>query len=271
MQIITGSENYSMGKKRNVPNLAASRLKVEVKDELGDNDVLVARDRLKGALRELLQHSDSGSSAESSEESSSQEYKPQIKKLESMIPSKTMRYQQAKKMRRRRQAPMDTAFHHSYVMKLFDRSVDLAQFQEDTPLYPICRAWMANQPRNPNLVPKIRSPSPEVLNEVNANNTLFDSDSDVHDVYSLPAPLPREEVWPRNRVPSPITLPKEELHLDYERHTPKSREVLMRDHINHWTLVRKKWHQRAHNNEQRFEQSANILGTMFRRAQTEFE
>lgn len=39
-------------------------------------------------------------------------------------------------------------------MKLFDRSVDLARFEEDTPLYPICRAWMANQPRNPQHVVK---------------------------------------------------------------------------------------------------------------------
>lgn len=46
------------------------------------------------------------------------------------------------------------AFHHTYVMKLFDRSVDLARFEEDTPLYPICRAWMANQPRNPQLIVK---------------------------------------------------------------------------------------------------------------------
>lgn len=30
----------------------------------------------------------------------------------------------------------------SYVMKLFDRSIDLAQFNEKTPLYPIARAWM---------------------------------------------------------------------------------------------------------------------------------
>lgn len=260
-----------MGKKRNLQPLAAGRLKVEVKDEIGDNDVLVARDRLKGALRELLQHSDSGSSAESSEESSPPEYKHQIKKLESILPSKSMRFQQAKKIRRRRQVPMDTAFHHTYVMKLFDRSVDLAQFREDTPLYPICRAWMANQPRNPNLVPKIRSPSPEILNEINANSNLFDSDNDVHDVYSLPAPLPREEAWPRNRVPSPITLPKEELNLDYEGQTLRSRDTLMRDHISHWTAVRKKWHQQAHKNEHRFEHSANVLGTMFRRAQTEFE
>lgn len=36
----------------------------------------------------------------------------------------------------------------TYVMKLFDRSVDLAQFDESSPLYPICRAWMKNQPHN---------------------------------------------------------------------------------------------------------------------------
>lgn len=35
----------------------------------------------------------------------------------------------------------------SYVLKLFDRSVDLSQFEENTPLYPICRAWMINQPK----------------------------------------------------------------------------------------------------------------------------
>jgi hypothetical protein len=37
----------------------------------------------------------------------------------------------------------------SYIMKLFDRSVNLAKFEEDTPLYPLCRAWMKNQPRAP--------------------------------------------------------------------------------------------------------------------------
>ena len=47
-------------------------------------------------------------------------------------------------------------------MKLFDRSVDLAQFNEITPLYPICRAWMRNQPHNRNLAAEQRSriPSP---------------------------------------------------------------------------------------------------------------
>ena len=35
------------------------------------------------------------------------------------------------------------------MVKLFERSVDLAQFPEDTPLYPVCRAWMQNDPQIP--------------------------------------------------------------------------------------------------------------------------
>lgn len=33
-------------------------------------------------------------------------------------------------------------------MKLFDRSVNLAKFNEDTPLYSLCRDWMKNKPRS---------------------------------------------------------------------------------------------------------------------------
>ncbi|CAH3022597.1 unnamed protein product [Porites evermanni] len=37
-------------------------------------------------------------------------------------------------------------FIRIFVMKLFDRSVDFAQFSEDTPLYALARAWMQNKP-----------------------------------------------------------------------------------------------------------------------------
>ncbi|WP_323174837.1 hypothetical protein, partial [Natrialba sp. PRR66] len=63
--------------------------------------------------------------------------------------------------KRKRKENPPTPFHHTYVMKLFDRSVDLAQFEEETPLYPICRAWMKNQPRNPQAIVKRRISSPE--------------------------------------------------------------------------------------------------------------
>lgn len=40
----------------------------------------------------------------------------------------------------------DVFISSSFVMKLFDRSVDFAQFNEDTPLYALARAWMQNKP-----------------------------------------------------------------------------------------------------------------------------
>ncbi|KYN27389.1 Protein lin-37 like protein [Trachymyrmex cornetzi] len=246
-----------MGKKRNIqpPPITPGRIKVEIKNEIGDSDVLVARDRLKGALRELLHHSDTGSSAES-DDSPISDYKHPMKKM-----TKSMNV--PRRVRRRRPIQTDTAFHHTYVMKLFDRSVDLAQFQEDTPLYPICRAWMANQPRNPHLAPKVRSPSPEIINEVNTANNLIGTDGELSDVHYLPPPLPREEAIPRNRIPSPILEEKDDLNLDYEGQILKTREQLMKDHIERWNAIRKKWHQQAHKNEQRYLQSATILGTIF--------
>lgn len=48
----------------------------------------------------------------------------------------------------------------TYVIKLFDRSVDLAQFSENTPLYPICRAWMRNSPTVRELERSPSSPLP---------------------------------------------------------------------------------------------------------------
>ncbi|XP_061875758.1 LOW QUALITY PROTEIN: protein lin-37 homolog [Colius striatus] len=36
--------------------------------------------------------------------------------------------------------------HSTYVIKLFDRSVELGQFPEGTPLYPVCRQWVRNCP-----------------------------------------------------------------------------------------------------------------------------
>ena len=63
--------------------------------------------------------------------------------------------------RKRRDVDKNSAFHHTFVMKLFDRSVDLAQFREGTPLYPVCRAWMKNEPTNTDQAPRMRTPTPQ--------------------------------------------------------------------------------------------------------------
>lgn len=52
------------------------------------------------------------------------------------------------------------------------------------------------------------------MSEVSSTN-LNDSNGELQDVFYLPPPLPREEAFPRNRVPSPIAQTNEELDLDY--------------------------------------------------------
>lgn len=61
-------------------------------------------------------------------------------------------------------------FLDAYIIKLFDRSVDLAQFNTSTPLYPICRAWMRN---NPSVREPLASPSsPHSMSEEEVNNKI---------------------------------------------------------------------------------------------------
>jgi len=62
---------------------------------------------------------------------------------------------------------------------------------------------------------RIRSPSPEIVNEVNIMNNLINANGEINDVHYLPSPLPREEAIPRNRIPSPILGEKDDLNLDY--------------------------------------------------------
>lgn len=60
------------------------------------------------------------------------------------------------------------------IMKLFDRSVDLALFPEDTPLYPVCRAWIQNRPHDRSLGTILgRPPSPKQEEEVGMFEWLY--------------------------------------------------------------------------------------------------
>jgi len=64
-------------------------------------------------------------------------------------------------------------------------------------------------------VNRVRSPSPEIINEINIADNLIGTDGEINDVHYLPPPLPNEEAIPRNRIPSPILGEKDDLNLDY--------------------------------------------------------
>ena len=63
-----------------------------------------------------------------------------LQSLDSPFPSPT-KSPRGVRRRRKKAIPLNTAFHHTVVMKLFDRSLDLAQFPDNTPLYPGTYIW----------------------------------------------------------------------------------------------------------------------------------
>ncbi|XP_044252854.1 protein lin-37 homolog [Tribolium madens] len=217
-----------------------SPIKVEVKEEnvLG-NDYLMAKGRLKGVLKQLTEKSDSDS--DSSDERSSK-YDNRKRKGDSVL----------------------TPYRHTYVMKLFDRSVDLARFEEDTPLYPICRAWMQNQPRNPQSIVKRRLSSPEP-NEFNWNSSMMT------DLHRLPPPMGPVI----SRIPSPLPEQKEQnkdnINLNYDECPPVPKDILIRNHLQRWVKVKKKWIETAVKNEERYHMSTQILQTIYNKAQEAME
>lgn len=92
----------------------------------------VARSRLKGALQEIEGNQNDDDDLDASKPSRGRPPK-RVKKELSPQPQQTVQ--------------------HTFIMKLFDRSVDLGKYTPQTALYPICRAWMLNQPRS-NLIAK---------------------------------------------------------------------------------------------------------------------
>ncbi|KDR18065.1 Lin-37-like protein [Zootermopsis nevadensis] len=248
--------------------------------ESGSGDVTNARDRLKGALQELLDQSDDSSLSSHDDASQSDVVNQQmavkkplsVKSEPVVVPQQAIRNIRPQRKRRRREAINDAAFHHTYVMKLYDRSVDLAQFKEDTPLYPICRAWMANQPRNTNLTPKLRTPTPPPPEDAPSGVEGADSDSEiVRDTYKMPPPVPLPVDSKKLRVPSPVPQPKDQLNADQDVKPNVSREALLHNHLIHWTAVRKKWHAASYLNEARYNESGQILRAIYKRAQKAFE
>ncbi|CAG9856454.1 unnamed protein product [Phyllotreta striolata] len=229
-----------MTKKRRLSGSSLTPIKVEVKEEnTTGNDYLMAKGRLKGVLRQLTEQS-------SDDESDS---------------SDDNRRHQRESGRKRKVENMPTPYHHTYVMKLFDRSVDLARFEEDTPLYPICRAWMQNQPRNPQPIIKRRLSSPEPVN----NNSWIDNNS-LSDVTRLPRP---EEPF-TTRIPSPLPEQeqvKDNINLNYDESPAIPKNTLLEMHMERWANVKKKWIDTACKNESRYNRSTDILSNIYNKAQ----
>ncbi|XP_022109044.1 protein lin-37 homolog [Acanthaster planci] len=229
------------------------------------------RSKLEGVLQNLVEKADEESSPAEIEliPVVKTEVEPDSEPAEAPSPSK--RQVSRSRKRRKRELPpsqvdsdlLDAArLQHSYVMKLFDRSVDLAQFRSTSSLYPVCREWMLNRPAGQR-ANRERSQSPEPLDD-------SDDNSGGHpNYYHLPRPTKlasyvREETGQDPRIPLPMPNDEKlETYLDSTQ--DPSREELLRKNMNRWKKIRNAWKSSAQYNQARYNESYEILKAMYER------
>ncbi|XP_067628746.1 protein lin-37 homolog [Eurosta solidaginis] len=157
----------------------------------------------------------------------------------------------------------------SFVMKLFDRSLDLSKYTEQTALYPICRAWMSNQPRNSNIrsYRDRRSPSPFRRNN-NATDMIEKlKRGELREVKSMPAPksldITKIPIIERDEVYSTKDIDAEVFRSD-ELQINTSKDELLGSHLNKWRAIKSSWIKQNKMYQKRYELNHLILQELFK-------
>jgi len=216
-----------------------------------DQNVKQARNRFKNVLKHMVQDN-----FLQDEESDSENDENRMMSSSHLSDRGGYRFGSPSKKRKRSGSPSDMPSkpQASFVMKLFDRGVDLAQFDESTPLYPICRAWMQNKPHQ-------RQPKRD--DDVESTVSELEYQGETEEVYRLPAPepLPYDEFGNliRVRVPPPLPREGDDFDINYEDENAPSPAYLFQTHLDRWNLIRQRWKEASAYNEKRFDGSFSIL------------
>ncbi|XP_007430621.1 protein lin-37 homolog isoform X2 [Python bivittatus] len=237
-------------------------LHTKVKTEKPDLETANARNRLDAVLQCLLEKTDVD--REQMEEDPGKASSDVLSK-----PSTRFSHH-----RRKKRKEMDDGLteggpqkQNTYIIKLFDRSVDLAQFSENTPLYPICRAWMRNSPM---VREQERSPSPNLPALLEDEEGVEVLNGKIQDVYKLPPPVPCQTNTagePINlRIPFPAESEEEtKVATDTSSDAVPSMSTLIYKNMERWKKIRQRWKEASQKNQLRYAESMKILKEMYER------
>ncbi|XP_025199394.1 protein lin-37 homolog [Melanaphis sacchari] len=148
----------------------------------------------------------------------------------------------------------------SLVLKLRDRSIDLASFTNNSAMYSICRAWIKNDPLSARQIKSKKSENLErSLKSENESSTIEDY------VYKLPPPnsRPENETDIIHRIP--MNLPRDitsTLDNKINKEEVPTISELLNEHRNRWLSIRQQWIKFSNENEARYSMSKSILNSM---------
>ncbi|XP_066031108.1 LOW QUALITY PROTEIN: protein lin-37 homolog [Chamaea fasciata] len=215
----------------------------KVKVEKAELDAGAARRRLEAVLEQLLQR---GNREPLEEEPGKGPGEPPAKEASPSAPGKRPpgRFPQQRRKKRREggegpETPPQK--HNSFVIRLFDRSVELGQFPAGTPLYPVCRAWIGHcpAPRPPHAAGPPRGRG-----------------------RAVPAPArPR----PGPAGPLPPGPRRGETAPDQVLDPAPSITSLIYKNMDRWKRVRQRWREAAQRQQQRYGPSLRLLRIIYER------
>ncbi|XP_076833204.1 protein lin-37 homolog [Brachyhypopomus gauderio] len=237
---------------------------MKIKTEKPDSEGAGARNRLDAVLQGLVEKSDS--ERDQNEDDSGKMVSDSLSK--DLSPSSVGKRPSSRfpQHRRKKRKEMDDSLsetnqhkQNAYIIKLFDRSVDLAQFSTSTSLYPICRAWMRNNPsvreRATAASPPHRLGEEEVADMLNGKG---------QNIYRLPPPVS----CPLNESGDPVNLripPTEKPTAGQSADGSSGAGSLMFNHMKRWKKIRQKWKEASNKNQLRYSESIRVLKEMYER------
>nr|XP_002154417.3 protein lin-37 homolog [Hydra vulgaris] len=136
----------------------------------------------------------------------------------------------------------------SYVIKIFDRHVDLAKFNENTPIYVMMRDWMKNNANDS---------SENIRNLMNTNFPDKDVEDDKN-IYVLPSAKQEAPLYPRSVSPSIQTTFVENI-LNVEEDIDK----LRKENMLRWRNEKNRWREYSLQTQQCNLESLVILKNAF--------
>lgn len=243
-------------------------LAVKVKVEKPELEAAAARSRLDSVLQELMERS--RGTRESMEEETGKAPGDALTKEASPSapgkrPSGRFSQQRRKKRREAEEGPDPVQRPNTYVIKLFDRSVELGQFPEGTPLYPVCRAWMRNCPTAPAPHPAphpapLAAPAPHTAPTPRPQAAAGNAGKG-QDIYELPPPAPPGPP----RIPSPLGPEEGAPPPDQPPDPAPSMSSLIYKNMERWKRVRQRWREAGQRQQQRYGPSLRLLRLIYER------
>lgn len=250
-----------------------------------------ASSKLEGLLQELIdnpndrlvnfdQENEKGSPTETEEAPASDIPSPEPTSSNSS-PRKSNTGKSPRK-RRRREAFGDSGSKSgsaSHVMKFLDREVDLAQFDDSTSMYVLCRAWMENNPSQTAVQAEQLSSNSSPTRPTQLSQTPFSASPSVNctvepllvaaaaaeaqenskEIWHLPPPV--QEKNSDHDLLAPKGLPRDPLSLDLyaDPHRVPATEDLKKQHIEQWKKVRSCWRDYLTMKQGRYSESLALL------------